>query len=72
MSTGRASRTCLLNSGLPERGVWCKSTAFRHYFVIVVVERRSEGLEITPFARHVLCRAAVRRGQFYRENARQG
>src|SRR5213083_1232929 len=30
MSTGRASRTCLLNSGLPERGVWCESTAFRH------------------------------------------
>lgn len=29
MSTGRASRTCLLNSGLPERGVWCESTAFR-------------------------------------------
>src|SRR6266511_2283568 len=30
MSTGRASRTCLLNSGLPERGVSCESTAFRH------------------------------------------
>jgi hypothetical protein len=30
MSTGRASRTCLLNSGLPERGAWCESTAFRH------------------------------------------
>ena len=30
MSTGRAGRTCLLNSGLPERGVWCESTAFRH------------------------------------------
>jgi hypothetical protein len=30
MSTGRASRTCLLNSGLPEKGVWCESTAFRH------------------------------------------
>ena len=30
MSTGRVSRTCLLNSGLPERGVWCESTAFRH------------------------------------------
>jgi hypothetical protein len=30
MSTGRASRTCLLNSGLPKRGVWCESTAFRH------------------------------------------
>ena len=30
MSTGQASRTCLLNSGLPERGVWCESTAFRH------------------------------------------
>jgi hypothetical protein len=30
MSTRRASRTCLLNSGLPERGVWCESTAFRH------------------------------------------
>src|SRR5207249_4008673 len=29
MSTGRASRTCLLNSGLPEKGVWCESTAFR-------------------------------------------
>jgi len=29
MSPGRARRTCLLNSGLPERGVWCKSTAFR-------------------------------------------
>ena len=27
---GRASRTCLLNSGLPEKGVWCESTAFRH------------------------------------------
>src|SRR6266702_6207785 len=30
MSTGRASRTCLLNSGLPEKGVWCETTAFRH------------------------------------------
>ncbi len=30
MSTGRAGRTCLLNSGLPEKGVWCESTAFRH------------------------------------------
>ena len=30
MSTGRASRTCLLNSGLPAKGVWCESTAFRH------------------------------------------
>ena len=30
MSTGRARRTCLLNSGLPEKGVWCESTAFRH------------------------------------------
>jgi len=30
MSTGQAGRTCLLNSGLPERGVWCESTAFRH------------------------------------------
>jgi hypothetical protein len=30
MSTGRADRTCLLNSGLPEWGVWCESTAFRH------------------------------------------
>ena len=30
MSTGRAGRTCLLNSGLPERGVWWESTAFRH------------------------------------------
>jgi hypothetical protein len=30
MSTGRGCRTCLLNSGLPERGVWCESTAFRH------------------------------------------
>ena len=30
MSTGLASRTCLLNSGLPERGVWCECTAFRH------------------------------------------
>ena len=29
ISTGRASRTCLLNSGLPEKGVWCESTAFR-------------------------------------------
>ena len=29
MSTGRAGRTCLLNSGLPEKGVWCESTAFR-------------------------------------------
>ena len=29
MSTGRASRTCLLNSGLPEKGMWCESTAFR-------------------------------------------
>ena len=31
MSTGRARRTCLLNSGLPEKGVWCESTAFRHF-----------------------------------------
>ena len=30
MSTGRAGLTCLLNSGLPERGVWCESTASRH------------------------------------------
>ena len=30
MSTGRAGRTCLLNSGLLARGVWCESTAFRH------------------------------------------
>ena len=30
MSTGRASRACLLDSALPERGVWCESTAFRH------------------------------------------
>jgi len=30
MSTGRALRACLLNSALPARGVWCKSTAFRH------------------------------------------
>ena len=30
MSTGLANRTCLLNSGLPKRGVWCESTAFRH------------------------------------------
>jgi hypothetical protein len=30
-STGRARRTCLLNRGLPERGVWCESTAFRHF-----------------------------------------
>src|SRR5688572_4290730 len=30
MSTGRASRTCLLNSELPAKGVWCESTAFRH------------------------------------------
>ena len=29
MSTGRAGRICLLNSGLPEEGVWCESTAFR-------------------------------------------
>jgi hypothetical protein len=29
MSTGRANRTCLLNSGLPEKEVWCESTAFR-------------------------------------------
>ncbi len=33
MSTGRASRTCLLNSGLSEWGVWCESTAFRHSFM---------------------------------------
>jgi hypothetical protein len=32
MSTGRAGRTCLLNSGLPAKGVWCESTAFRHAF----------------------------------------
>jgi len=31
MSTGRASRACLLNSALLETGVWCKSTAFRHF-----------------------------------------
>jgi len=30
MSTGQARRTCLLNSGLRESGVWCESTAFRH------------------------------------------
>jgi len=29
MSTGQARRTCLLNSGLLEKGVWCESTAFR-------------------------------------------
>jgi hypothetical protein len=29
MSTGQASRDCLLNSALPEKGVWRKSTAFR-------------------------------------------
>ena len=33
MSTGRASRTCLLNSGLLEKGVWCESTAFRQSFI---------------------------------------
>jgi hypothetical protein len=31
MSTGRADRACLLNSALLETGVWCKSTAFRHF-----------------------------------------
>jgi hypothetical protein len=31
MSTGRASRACLLNSALLETGLWCKSTAFRHF-----------------------------------------
>ena len=30
MSTGRVCRVCLLNSALLARGVWCKSTAFRH------------------------------------------
>jgi hypothetical protein len=31
MSTGQARRTCLLNSELLEKGVWCESTAFRHF-----------------------------------------
>ena len=31
MSTGQADRACLLNSALLETGVWCKSTAFRHF-----------------------------------------
>ena len=31
MSTGRADRACSLNSALLETGVWCKSTAFRHF-----------------------------------------
>ena len=30
MSTGQASRACLLNSALRTCGVWCESTAFRH------------------------------------------
>ncbi len=30
MSTRRAGRTCSLTSRLPERGVWCESTPFRH------------------------------------------
>jgi len=30
MSTGRVCLACLLNSALLARGVWCKSTAFRH------------------------------------------
>ena len=34
MSTGRAGRTCLLNSGLLARGVWCESTAFRQDLAI--------------------------------------
>ena len=34
MSTGQANRACLLNSALPETGVWCKSTAFRHARVV--------------------------------------
>jgi hypothetical protein len=31
MSTGQAIRACMLNSALLETGVWCKSTAFRHF-----------------------------------------
>ena len=38
MSTGQASRACLLNSARLSWSVWCESTAFRH-FVNVSVEQ---------------------------------
>jgi len=29
-NVNRTGQTCLLSSGLPEKGVWCEPTAFRH------------------------------------------
>jgi hypothetical protein len=39
MSTGRASRACLLNSALLETGAWCKSTAFRQPLQAAIIAR---------------------------------
>jgi len=39
MSTGQASRACLLNSALLATGVWCESTAFRQPLQAAIIAR---------------------------------